>query len=380
MNRLLALLVAGCLALAFSGVVRAADDNPLDKKPADKAADEPKKADDAKPAAKPTTPEEMLKSKGLSKVGILYVLEGDAKINEAMRQLRVAKKNYDDDNKKRLELEKQVKMAKAAISDWDYQYRALNEKLGQTQDAFQHNKIIGEINSLVSKMKEGIQYKDEREKDLAKLGSSRDAYVGAVLEVGDTVDKTQKEYEALAKDDDVKTAITQINDKAKPKVKLGPSPEFTQSLAFVKLQRGQVTSAIVKINSEGNVPHVDVTLNGKITRSMVLDSGASFVALTSDLAKSLGLVPGPNDVKIKLTLADGKVVEAHQMMLKNVRVGSFVVDNVECAVLPESLVAADNLLGGSFLRNFVYKLDPVAGELHMSQVGKPGDKPATPQK
>jgi hypothetical protein len=57
------------------------------------------------------------------------------------------------------------------------------------------------------------------------------------------------------------------------------------------------------------------------------------------------------------------------MMIKSVRVGQFTVENVECAVLPESLVAAENLLGGSFLQNFVYKLDPVAGELHMSQVG-----------
>jgi clan AA aspartic protease (TIGR02281 family) len=136
-----------------------------------------------------------------------------------------------------------------------------------------------------------------------------------------------------------------------------------------------VTSAVVKVENEGNVPHVDVTLNGTLTRSMVLDSGASFVALTADTAKQIGLVPGPNDIKIKLTLADGKVVEAHQMMLKSVRVGSFIVDNVECAVMPASLIAADNLLGGTFLRNFVYKLDPVAGELHMSQVGKPAAAP-----
>ena len=33
------------------------------------------------------------------------------------------------------------------------------------------------------------------------------------------------------------------------------------------------------------------------------------------------------------------------------------------ASLPEELVAAQPLLGGSFLRNFIYKLDPDAGEL-----------------
>jgi predicted aspartyl protease len=38
---------------------------------------------------------------------------------------------------------------------------------------------------------------------------------------------------------------------------------------------------------QGHVPHVDVIFNGKVTRSLVLDSGASVIALTADLAKAL---------------------------------------------------------------------------------------------
>ena len=71
------------------------------------------------------------------------------------------------------------------------------------------------------------------------------------------------------------------------------------------------------------------------------------------------------------------------MVIKSVRVGQFTVENVDCAVLPGDLVAADNLLGGSFLKNFIYKIDPQAGELHLSQIGgktPPGGTASTPDK
>lgn len=320
-------------------------------------------------AADDKAPEEVLKEKGLSKVGITYLLEGDAKLAETMRQFRLAKKSMDDDTKKRIDLENKVKMAKSAYAQWDYEYRQLNERLGTEKDAFRHNQIIGQINSLVSKMKEAVEFKDAREADLKKTGESRDTYINLAVETATKLDELQKQYEALAADEDVKAALAKINEKARPKMKLGPSADFATNYAFVKRERGQINSAIVKVNTEGNVPHVDVTINGKVTRSMVLDSGASFVALTADMAKALDMKPGPKDPTLKLQLADGKVVDAKQMMLKSVRVGQFTVENVECAVLPESLIAAENLLGGSFLRNFVYKLDHEAGELHMSQIG-----------
>jgi aspartyl protease family protein len=240
---------------------------------------------------------------------------------------------------------------------------------------------VGQINSLISKLKEGTQYVQDREAEIKKMGGSRDAYVTSALELSDKMEAMAKRYDELSKDPEVQAALTRINDKARPKMKLGPSPDFTQNVALVKRQRDTINSAVVKVSVEGNIPHVDVTINGKLTRSMILDSGASTVALTADMAKALNLVPGPNDPTVRLQMADGKVVEAKQMMLRSVRVGQFTVENVECAVLPESLVAAENLLGGTFLRNFVYKLDHDAGELHLSQIGgKPTPGGAAPKK
>jgi aspartyl protease family protein len=314
-------------------------------------------------------PDDVLKEKGLTKVNFTYLLPDDAKLAESLRQMRLAKKTLDDDTKKRVDLEKKIKMAKGSIATWEFEFRNLNEKLAGAKDVFENNKIVGQLNALQSKIKEGTQIQKDWEGELRKTGESRDAYVGVVLETSEKLETLQKQYDAINADPDVKAAVAAINEKARPKIKIGPSPEMVQNLAFVRQQRQGINSAVVKVNNEGNVPHVDVTFNGKVTRSLVLDSGASVVSLTADTAKALGMTPGPNDPTMRLQLADGKVVEAKQMVIKSVRVGQFVVENVDCAVLPESLIAADNLLGGSFLRNFVYKLDPEAGELHMSQVG-----------
>jgi hypothetical protein len=50
--------------------------------------------------------------------------------------------------------------------------------------------MVARINTLMSHMKEGVQFVADKEKEIAKLGGSRDAYVGAVLEAAEIVDKT----------------------------------------------------------------------------------------------------------------------------------------------------------------------------------------------
>src|SRR4051812_4935798 len=89
--------------------------------------------------------EEVLKSKGLTKVGITYLLEGDIKLPEALRAMRLAKKTLDEDTKKRIQLENQIKQAKGFIATKEFEGRDLSEKLSRVKpgDAFENNKIVG---------------------------------------------------------------------------------------------------------------------------------------------------------------------------------------------------------------------------------------------
>lgn len=325
-----------------------------------------------KPAPEKGAAEELLKEKGLSKTGAFMLLEDDAKLPEALRAFRLARKQYEDGTKKRLEFERQLKGAKGIMSQLEYENRNLNEQLGKVgkDDVFRHNQLIGQINAIASKMKEGEEYVRTREVEIKHLNESREAYINALLELSTKMDKAKATYDELAKDKDVAAAIAKVNEKAVPKVKLGPSAEMVQNLALVKRYRGDVASAVVKVNYEHRIPQVEVTLNGKVTKTMIVDSGASTVTVTSALAQQLGLEPKDADPVIQLRLADGKIVDARLMKLASVRVGQFTIEQVECAVLPSTLVAAEDLLGGSFLKHFVYKLDPEAGELHLNQVGK----------
>jgi clan AA aspartic protease (TIGR02281 family) len=141
----------------------------------------------------------------------------------------------------------------------------------------------------------------------------------------------------------------------------------------VRKEREAVNSATVKFRREGGVPVVDATLNGQVTEPMVFDSGAALVCLPWKVADALGMRPGPNDPAITLEVANGKKVQARLITVKTVRVAQFVATDVECAVLPQGATGT-GLLGGSFLRQFVYRMDLSAGEIHMSQIVTPSSQ------
>ncbi len=80
---------------------------------------------------------------------------------------------------------------------------------------------------------------------------------------------------------------------------------------------------------------------------MLVDSGASFVALTERDAISLGIRPARSDYKVMLKTANG-IVRGARVNLREVRLGAILVRNVEAVVLPDRALSM-SLLGTSFL-------------------------------
>ncbi len=297
-----------------------------------------------------------------------------------MKELRQLKAKVDADGKVRKKYEDQVKMAKSAIAQIDFDRARLNEDYLKQSDPTIKNQDVAKINILSTRYDSAMEFKNNADSKLHSLGEeTRTKYVNQLIDLATKSEESQKKYDDLAADEDVKGSIQKINETAKPKMKLGPSSDYKAIVAQLKRLRADVQSDIVPLVMENHVPSVEVTINGKVTRTMILDSGASEVCVPADLAKELELVPGPNDRTVRMQLADGKVVEGKEMMLKSVRVGTFTIENVECAVLPESLIAAEALLGGSFLNHFTYRLDADSGQLHLAQVGGAA-KPATGEK
>ena len=331
-------------------------------------------------AAAPTTQpggSGTLADKGLARVGAFYTLQAEQALAAGFRDMAQAKSKMEVDNRARAVIEREIARANNAYALWEQERRGELEKLAKVKDAFQNNQIVAKLEALEVKLKEAMKYKEEQEKAMGKIGDdSRAKYITTVIELAALADKANETYAALAKDKSVTDAV------AAAKAKLGPTPGFVGQYAQIKRLRAPIFSETIKVAYEGKVPWVEVTLNGSTLRKMVLDSGSSMVVITASLAKQMELVPKNDDPDITMQLADGKLVTAKKSTLKSVRVGQFTMENVECAILPPDMVAAQPLLGGSFLNNFIYKLDVGKEELHLSRIGggdpkdvkKPGAK------
>jgi|SRR5262245_2904851 len=91
----------------------------------------------------------------------------------------------------------------------------------------------------------------------------------------------------------------------------------------------------------------DPNING--TRvSMLVDTGASVVALSAEDASRIGMRPLPADFTVPISTANG-VALAAPVMLREIAIGGIVVRDVRAVVMPRGRLNG-SLLGMSFLR------------------------------
>jgi aspartyl protease family protein len=81
--------------------------------------------------------------------------------------------------------------------------------------------------------------------------------------------------------------------------------------------------------------------------TVLVDTGATAVALSFEDAQDAGLRPGHLDFNVPVATANG-VARAARVMIDRIAVGSVEVDNVDGLVLPEGALRG-TLLGMSFL-------------------------------
>jgi aspartyl protease family protein len=92
---------------------------------------------------------------------------------------------------------------------------------------------------------------------------------------------------------------------------------------------------------------VDALIDGE-TVHMLVDTGATMVTISADLADRLGLTPDPRKPKWRMHTANGDSV-ASPVTLKTVDLGSIYMRDVE-ALIVERNAGDVNLLGSSFLK------------------------------
>lgn len=105
---------------------------------------------------------------------------------------------------------------------------------------------------------------------------------------------------------------------------------------------------------------VNAVLNKKANVSLLVDTGASLVLLTDDVARKLGIDTGKAGSPMQLLVTDGRKIDAKYVILDSVQVSDVEAKNVEAAILPSGITKSefkDGLLGMSFLRRFNFKFD-----------------------
>jgi clan AA aspartic protease (TIGR02281 family) len=108
---------------------------------------------------------------------------------------------------------------------------------------------------------------------------------------------------------------------------------------------------------------VDVMLNDHVKTRLMLDTGATHVSLTRDLADRLQLNLDELS-ETKVALADGSEADARRVQLESVEVNGFRVADVSALVLMnEASDDVQGLLGMSFLREFLFRVDPIRNQL-----------------
>ena len=110
-------------------------------------------------------------------------------------------------------------------------------------------------------------------------------------------------------------------------------------------------------------PPADAIIDGRTVQVMV-DTGATTVALTDRTARRLGIYPSPAAYTERLATANG-VIMAARVTLDEVRLGNVVLRDVTAVIVPGNALPVD-LLGMSFLGR-LSKFEIASGQLVLSQ-------------
>jgi aspartyl protease family protein len=360
---------------------------------------------DAAPAE--VTPQAVLKSHNLERSGTIWVLPSAEK--NVLKDLADARAIYQQVNQgmmRQQELEMGTQYRKENIQELRERSDILNQQIAAIDQQLnalvappggnnfvnqqrtqlsqehnllvaQHNQVISMLNTLQEQNKDQgqVQGQDQDQKLQlnAEVAQSREKYMQAVVDLRKSVDELTAKYDKLSKNPEVTKALEALSASTKSKQKLGPSAKIRDAIKLLGKAEGSVQSDNIELHREGGVDNVYASL-GKVSTKMVFDTGASVTTISAKLADRIGLKPKAGDPPIRLTTADGTVVEAKRVVIPSVRVGKFTVQNVECAVMPAGKVDVPDLLGQSFFKHFKVEYSPEARKLSLKKLDTEGDE------
>jgi len=111
----------------------------------------------------------------------------------------------------------------------------------------------------------------------------------------------------------------------------------------------------VPLDGTGSSWFVRATLNGNVTGTFLVDTGATLCVVGPTTARKLGITP--TGEQIELRTANG-VVRAPVIRLRTVDLGGNRARDVSAVVHDSVPPPIDGIIGLSYLNNFTYSVDP----------------------
>jgi clan AA aspartic protease (TIGR02281 family) len=141
-----------------------------------------------------------------------------------------------------------------------------------------------------------------------------------------------------------------------------------QTYAPAGRERPQAAAGgVVRIPFEraGSLMRVDAVVNDELTVPFLVDTGASGVSLSADVADRLGIRIDERTPRTWVRTANG-LIDRPLVEIRSVQIGEARVESLLATVNPSLEIG---LLGGAFLNNFVYSVDAAAGMLSLAPNG-----------
>jgi len=344
--------------------------------------------DSARHAASPATPDSIFADRGLSRSGVFLILPEEAEVHDGVWAIRQSDEGLRVEATGRRNLAFELQNANHDLDSLENEYSDAVDRYNQITAAGKNlnrnntdvynqwidaqNAQAHECNLIFDKIDKQRRAMDDMIAREATVADSRARHIGLVMDVGTKAESVVAAYAKLARDPELTRAIEQVNQTEQPPLRLGPSGEFLADLKFARQCAKEVVTGSVPVERTNFIGglHVEAVLNGKLTDTMVWDSGADVVVLSAATGKALGLKPTDKDETVEATVADGRTVKARQIFLESIRVGAFTLHDVMCDLMIDSPDAppSDDLLGDSFQSHFLSRLDQRTNRLQLTPI------------
>ena len=229
------------------------------------------------------------------------------------------------------------------------QIRAIDAELGQGQNALGLNRY----NALVTRQN-AIHAQARKDQEKIRYGRQRLQFVrGALAHFRNELNVFEARVASMQDEEETDDPTVMLF--------------HDELLVRINRIKTQVTGRNITFERQGVHTVVDVKINNRITVPMLVDTGASTITLSKQMATQLGLKINKHNA-VDMNIANGEVVRGYHVILDSVSVSGLKANYVLATILDQAPSEEfQGLLGMSYLENFELSLSPKTGLLELRE-------------